>query len=252
MRTALALAALVAAAVPLTGTAAAGGIGLSASPARLRLDGPAGGSIAVRNPGARPLLVDVSRAGLARSLRGRARIRPPRDALTWLRVRPRRLRLAAHGSGVLRIVAAPPRGSSPGDHPALVLITTRPLGERHVRVRLRIGVVVVLHVPGRIVRRLDPRTLSLRRRHGRTLLELRLVNRGNVTEELGGAALRLELRRRGRVVALLRPRHLELLPHSAGIAEFPYRGRVHGSVSVRAVLPPKLRGKKVRIFRLRL
>lgn len=251
MRRAFALAALVAAAVPLSGTAAAGGIGLSASPARLRLEGPSAVSITVRNPGERPLLVDVSRAGLARTLHGRARIRPPRDALTWLRLRPRRLRLAAQGSAVLRVVAAPPHGISPGDHPALVLLTTRPVGAKRVRIRLRVGVVVVLHVPGRIVRRLDLRGLSLRRRHGRTLLELRLVNRGNVAEELGGRTLRLRLFRHGRVLATLRPRPLELLPHSAGIAEFRFRGHVHGAVTVRAVPAPALHGR-VRSFHLRL
>lgn len=83
------------------------------------------------------------------------------------------------------------------------------------------------------------------------LLELRLVNRGNVTEELGGGRLRLALLRDGRVFATLRPRHRELLPDAAGIAQFPYRGPVRGSVVARIRLGAPLRGP-ARSFRLRL
>jgi len=247
VRRTVALAALVAAAAPLPGAAAVGGIGLSASPSRLRLQGRSTASITVRNPGARTLVVEVSRAGLARSLRGEARIRP-RTRVGWLRLRPRRLRLAPESTAALRVAAAPGKRISPGDHPGLVLLTTRPVGAKHVRVRLRVGVVVVLHVAGRIVHRLDVRALSVRRRHGRTLLELRLVNRGNVAEELGGTEVRLALLRGGRELATLRPRRLELLPGAAGIAEFPYRGRVHGAVIVRVLLQPRLgRGRSFRV-----
>lgn len=237
MRRCLVLAALLVAAAPLPGAAATGGIGLSASPVRLRLDPGKSALISVRNPGSKPLLVDVSRAGYGRSLRGRARIRPARAA-AWLRLGPRRLRLRARATAVLRVAASPARGISPGDHPALVLLTTRPLGERHVRVRLRVGVVVFLHVPGRIVRRVDLQRLSVLRRGRRRLLELRLVNRGNVIERLGGGRLRLALLRRGRVLATLRAGRLELLPHSSGIAEFSYRGPRLGTITARAELRP--------------
>ncbi len=122
---------------------------------------------------------------------------------------------------------------------------------KHVRLRLRVGVIVVLHVRGRIVRRLDARRLSVRRRRSRRLLELLLVNRGNVTERLGGDAVRLVLRRHGRTVATLRPQRRELLPHSAGLADFPYRGRLRGDVVVRIALPPSVHGSR-RTFRIRL
>jgi translation initiation factor IF-1 len=247
VRRAFALAAILAAAAPLPGAAAVNGIGLSASPSRVRLQGRAAATITVRNPGARPLVVEVSGAGLGRSLRGQARIRP-RTPVAWLRVRPRRLRLAPAATAVLHVATAPSRSVSPGDHPGLVLLTTRPLGARHVRVRLRVGVVVVLHVRGRIVHRLDPRALAVQRRRGRTLLELRLVNRGNVTEELGGTAVRIALLRDGHPLAMLRPRHLELLPHSTGIAEFRYRGLARGTITARVVVAPKLgRGRSFRI-----
>jgi hypothetical protein len=132
-----------------------------------------------------------------------------------------------------------------------VLLTTRPLGVRRVRLRLRVGVIVVLHVRGRIVRRLDARTLTVRRHGRRRVLELLLANRGNVTERLGADGLRLALLRHGRPLATLRPRRRELLPHSKGIAEFGYRGHVRGTVRARVEVRPPARASR-RVFRIRL
>jgi len=242
---------LGAAAASIPGAAAGRGIGLSASPLRLTLRGASAAAITVRNPGRRPLLVDVSRAGFARSLRGRPQVRPARGADAWLRVRPRRLRVAPGAKATLHVAAKLPRRAAPGDHPALVLLTTRPLGVHRVRLRLRVGVIVVLHVRGRIVRRLDSRALTVRQVGKRRLLELRLVNRGNVTERLGADGLRLVLLGHGRTLATLRPRQRELLPRSAGIAEFTYRGAARGAVVARIELRPPVRGP-LRSFHVRL
>jgi hypothetical protein len=215
------------------------------------LRGASTAAVVVRNPGRRALLVDVSRAGFSRSLRGKPRIRPARDVAKWLRMRPKRIRIAPGAKGILHVRARPPRGEGPGDHPALLLLTTRPLGVHHVRVRVRVGVIVVLRVRGRIVRRLDARALSVRRRPGIRQLQLRLVNRGNVTERLGADGLRLALLAGGRRVATLRPHSRELLPHTAGIAVFTYRGRLRGPALARVELRPPLRGR-ARTFHLRL
>jgi hypothetical protein len=251
VRRTLAALVLVAAAASIPGAAAGRGIGLSASPLRLNLRGASVAAITVRNPGRSPMLLDVSRAGFARSLRGRPRVRPAGRATNWLRLSAKRIRIAAGGRTVLHVRAAPPRRAAAGDHPALVLLTTRPHGARHVRVRVRIGVIVVLHIPGRIVHSLDPRALEVRHRGVLRLLELRIVNRGNVTERLGGGRLRLALLRQGRTFVTLRPRQLELLPHSMGIAEFVYRGRVRGTVAARVELRPPLRSH-LRAFWIRL
>jgi hypothetical protein len=178
-------------------------------------------------------------------------VRPSSSVAGWLRVRPRRLRVAAGGRAVLRVASAPPRRAEPGDHPALVLLTTRPLGAHRVRVRLRLGVIVDLHTSGRIVHRLDARRLTVRRDGRRRLLDLLLVNRGNVTERLGGTALRLALLRSGRTIATLWPRQRELLPRSRGIVEFVYYGSERGSAVARIELRPPLRGRP-RSFHLRL
>jgi hypothetical protein len=241
---------LVAAAASIPGAAAGRGIALSASPLRLTLRGASAAAVTVRNPGRRPLLVDVSRSGFARSLHGKPQMRSAGGA-GWLRLRPKRIRLGAGAKAVLRVRAAPPRRTAPGDHPALVLLTTRPLGVKHVRVRLRVGVIVNLRVGGRIVRRLEARALDVRRLGARRLLELRLFNRGNVTERLGRDGLRLSLSRDGRRFATLRPRSDDLLPHSTGVVAFPYGGRVRGSVVARVELRTPVRGPRRR-FHLRL
>jgi hypothetical protein len=118
-------------------------------------------------------------------------------------------------------------------------------------VRLRVGVIVDLRVRGRIVRRLDARALTVRRSGTQRLLELRIVNRGNVMERLAGDALRISLLRDGRKLATLRPLSREILPHSAGIAVFAYRGRLRGPVVARVELRPPIEGPR-RSFRVRL
>jgi len=251
VRRALALLVLATAAASIPGAAAGRGIALSASPLRLTLRGAATGAVTVRNPGRRTLLVDVSRAGFARTLRGKPRVRSALPASRWLIVHPLRFRLAPRGKATLHLVAAPPQRAAPGDHPELVLLTTRPLGVHHVRLRLRVGLIVDLHVRGRIVRRIDARSLDVRGSGTTRLLELHLVNRGNVTERLGGDGLRLALLRNGRRFVSLRPRRQELLPHSAGIAVFPYRGRLRGAVLARVELRAPVRGRQ-RSFGVRL
>ena len=251
MRRALAALVLVTAAASIPGAAAGRGIGLSASPLRVKLRGASTAAVVVRNPGRRALLVDVSRAGFARSLRGKARVRPARGSALWLRMRPKRIRIAPGAKGVLHVRAVPPPRAAPGDHPALVLLTTRPLGVRHVRVRLRVGVIVDLRIGGRIVRRLSARALTVRHSGTLRLLELRLVNRGNVTERLAGDGLRISLLREGLKLVTLRPRSRELLPHTAGIAVFAYRGPLRGPVVARVELKPPVEGS-TRSFRIRL
>jgi hypothetical protein len=248
---ALAAAILAAAAASIPGAAAGRTIGLSASPLRLTLKGGSARAITVRNPGRRALRVDVSRAGFTRSLRGQPRVLPAHGAATWLRLHPRRFRIAPGAKATLHVVAVPSRRAAPGDHAALVLLITRPLGVRRVRLRLRVGVIVVLRVRGRIVRRLVARKLTVRRAGPRRLLELRLVNRGNATERLGGRTLRLALLRHGRTLATLRPRRQELLPHSSGLAEFTYRGHARGRILARVELRPPVRGPR-RSFHVRL
>ena len=91
---------------------------------------------------------------------------------------------------------------------------------------MRVGVVVFVRVPGRIVHRLELRALRARG----SVLEAAIANRGNVVEHV---RVRVSLSRGGRVLARLGPVVRTLLPHSRAIERFRYRGRVHGWVTAR-------------------
>jgi hypothetical protein len=252
----LGVAALVAAALipmPTKGAAAGGNpaAALGVSPLRVELKGASTTTITVRNPGARPLVVTASRAGFARTLRGKPRIKALTGAAGWLQTRPRRLRLGSHASATLRLVAKPPAGARPGDHPALLLLTTRPPAVKTVHVLLRIGVVVLVRVSGTIVHRLVPRALTVHRDGTDRILAVRLANRGNVSEWIGGRRVALVLSNGGKRFATLHARRFDLLPHSAGIAEFPYHGAVRGPVVAQVAFRPATLGVS-RTFRVTL
>jgi hypothetical protein len=241
-------------AAALIPSAAAGGnpaAALGVSPLRIELNGASTASITVHNPGARPLVVTATRAGFARTLHGKPRIKAARGAAAWLRMQPRRLRLAPHKTASFQLTAKPPAGATPGDHPALVLLATRPPADKKVHVLLRVGVVVLVRVAGVIVHDLEPQSLSVRREGARRQLSLRVANRGNVAERLRGTHLELVLRRHGKRVATLRAHLLDLLPHSAGIAQFVYRGTARGRVRATVVLRPRSIGR-TRSFRVSL
>jgi hypothetical protein len=231
---------------------------LSASPAHLSLIGKASRQVRVMNPGESAVVVDVTRAGFALDLRGRPRVVPRgqalRAAVSWLRVRPGRFVLRPGAAASLTVISTPPRRPEPGEHDALVLLTTRPRPGRALAVRMRIGIVVVVRIPGRIVRRLVP--LGLRVRHeGRVrLLELRVANRGNITETLSRRCVSVSLRRGGRAVARLRPLARRFLPRSSGIAEIRYAGRLRGWAHVRVAPTGRRACARVlhRTFRIRL
>jgi hypothetical protein len=190
---------------------------ISVSPARVEL--AAGGTATIRlaNAGRTATTVVVRPAGFAVALRGRPHPEP--RAPSWLRLRPRTVTLPPRGAAEIAVTAGhgPP---SPGDHVGLVLLRTAPQ-RGQVDVRLQIGVVVVMRVPGAIVHRL--RVVGAHVRPG--TVEVVLANAGNVSERLDAARLRVLVRRRGAVVARLRAPARELLPHSRGIVSLPWRGR---------------------------
>jgi hypothetical protein len=117
-------------------------VALAVSPSRLVLAAGQTGTIEIVNRGDTRSTVTASASGLALGLRGRPRVvlRP-----AGLVVRPRRLAVPAGGTATVAVSA--PRGSRPGDRPALVLVSTGG-GVRGVAVGLRIGVVALVRVLG--------------------------------------------------------------------------------------------------------
>jgi hypothetical protein len=209
-------------------------IALAAAPARLQLAAGSSRAVQVTNPGATSVIVDAAPAGYAVDARGRPRIAAPRgrSAGAWLGVTPRRLALPPAGWAWLRLSAVAPRGARPGDHTALLLLATQPLRRGSVPTRIRIGVVVVVRVPGRIVRRVVLQAVRVGHRGGARVLEVAIADQGNVDEWIGARRLLITLSRDGRVLARLRPTGRRFLARSRGVAVARAPERLRGPVRV--------------------
>ena len=229
-------------------------VGLTATPSRVSLAGTSTADVRVTNPGSLPVVVDVEQAGFSLDLRGRPKVVPRARgrAVGWLTVRPTRFVLGASETRSLAVSARLPARVEPGDHDALVLLTIRLRREGGVAVRMRLGIVVVVRAPGRVVRRLALGRLDVRRTRAARILELRVANRGNVTESLARGRVRLWLRRGGAVTRLhAAPRDLH--PRSSGIVQLRYGGRLRGWVTARVEVatPPGMPVLR-RTYRIRL
>lgn len=228
---------------------------IAAAPARVTLTGAEQRTIRVTNSGGAIALIDVAPAGFALDLRGRPRIVPRSDAVAArLVVQPRRLALQPGEPSTLVVSAAIPPHARAGDHPTLVLLTTRPRPGSGLGVRLQIGIVVMVRVPGAVTHRLDVRRLRVRRVHGADLIELAVLNRGNVTERLGRGRVLVTLRRRGRVIARLATTAREVFPRAVATQAFRYAGRFRGLVTALVAVARPASGVPVlrRSYRIRL
>jgi hypothetical protein len=230
-------------------------LALTATPAHVSLAGSERSTIRVTNAGRVPVVVEVGRAGFSLDRRGRPRVVPRGDvraAVAWLTIRPGRFELAAGANRWLTVSSRLPARVEPGDHDALVLLTTRPRRTAGVVVRMRIGVVVVVRAPGRVVRRLELGRLQVRRARGARLLELWVFNRGNVTETLERGRVWIALRR-GVAQTRLRAEGRQLRPRTGGIVQLPYRGALTGWVTAQARIAAQPGAAAVvRTFRVRL
>jgi hypothetical protein len=231
-------------------------VALTAAPARVMLAGSGRATVRLTNSGTKRVVVDASRAGFALTLRGRPRIvraTSARSAASWLNLRPGHIELPPRTSATLVLSATVPRTAEPGDHDALVLLTTRPSADARVAVRVRLGVLVVVRAPGAVVRRLELRRLRVFRRGRRRLLGLGVVNRGNVTETLARARVSIARAGAPRRFETVVARTREVRPHTRARLEFRLPTRVRGAVTARVVVPA-VRGRSAlrRTYRLRL
>jgi hypothetical protein len=232
-------------------------VALTASPPHVALAGSGRTTVRVTNAGTSQVVVDVTRAGFDLDLRGRPRIvgrdTVARSAADWLVFRPRSLVLKPGGSAAVAITSTLPSRAEPGDHDALLLFTTRRRVRDGVAVRMRMGVVVVVRAPGRVVRRLELRGLRMALRGRQRVLELDIANRGNVTESLSRARSTLSVFRDGRRIAKLHAESRELRPRTGGVLQFVYRRPARGTVTARVDIAPESSSRVLRrTYRLRL
>ena len=211
-------------------------ISLSVAPAHVSMAPGSTQTLEVTNTGRTAIVVAASTAGYPLDLRGRARIVQSAGTASWLSLRPGRLVLPPRSTVPLTVAAHRPPGARPGDHDALVLLTSLPRAAGALAVRMRVGVVVAVRVPGRLVSELD--AVALRRaRPG--LIELSLANRGNVVEQIVPGRVGLVLWRRGRVLVRLAPVVRKLLPLTRGLAELHYPRRLRGLVTAVVEVGPR-------------
>jgi hypothetical protein len=218
-------------------------VALQVSPARVALAAPGSRTIRLRNVGVRQVVVDTARRTLG----------PRQAANRWLTIAPTRLVLGPGSSAAFTVRAVPGPRATPGDHHVLVLLVGRSTTAARVTVRMRLGIVVRVRVPGRIVRRLELRGLRVRR-HGRVRVLLASVaNRGNVSEEIFGPVT-ISLTRGGHALARLRvPARRELRPGTGALFRARYAGPVRGWVNARVTV--RVRGAArsfERRYRIRL
>jgi hypothetical protein len=222
-------------------------LGLAAWPARATVDAGRPQVVHIRNGGVHPVVLDVAAAGFGLDLRGTPRVVRGNTASGWLVIRPRVIRLAPGAIRTLTVWPRIPRGARPGDHPVLVLLRTRPSGGRAIGVEVRIGVVVDVRVAGAVHRRLRIGPLLVVHAGAHRRLVLALVNAGDLTERVVPPT-ELELYAGRRLVARLRAARRELLPHSRGLLEFAYAGRLRGPL--RAVFVGRGLGRRAFAVRL--
>ena len=214
--------ALVPAAAGTSAPAPARPLALTAAPARVAFRGGGDATVRIRNTGTRRVVVEAALAGFALDLRGRPHVvarRHARSAAPWLTLRPARFTLTPHSVAHLHVTARLPRRVEPGDHDALVLLSTRPVARARVAVRLRLGVVVLVRAPGTVVRRVQLGRLRVGRRRGKRALELIVANAGNVTERLLHVHAVLSRPSTGRHVTTVAAAARDLRPRTRGLFE---------------------------------
>lgn len=229
-------------------------LSVAAWPARTVVTAPGRTTIHVDNPGPDAIVVDAAASGYALDLRGRPVLRPGRATGTWLVIRPTRVVVHARSRAEVSVVVERPRTARPGDHALVVLLTTRVPSGRKVLARLRIGVVVVVRVPGAATRLLRVDGLQVERRGRRTLLGVSVVNEGNLDEWISKRRLEIRLLRRGRLIATLEAVPRRLLARAHGLVEARSAGRMTGTVAAVVLLRSPRSGVAVvrRTFWLRL
>jgi hypothetical protein len=231
---AVAALALLASASPAGAGGDASGLAVSAWPARVVVNAPGTTTVAVGNPGREPIVLVARPRAYALDAHGRPRIEAA--AARWLAVRPVRFTVPPHGTVQLRVSVRRPAGAGPGDHAELVLLSTEPPDGRRVFARLRIGVVVVVRVPGRLVHRLGLGRLRLASRQPVTRLQLVVVNRGNVEEWLERGRISVSLVRGGWRLASAPIATRRLLARSSGLVEARFRRPLRGWVTAVVVV----------------
>jgi hypothetical protein len=243
---------LFASAIPAGASSHPPALSVSAWPARVVVAAPGSTTVRIGNSGASPVRLVASSRGYALDAFGRPRLRPP--GAGWISVRPARLVVATHRVEEIEVRVERPAGARSGDHAQVLLVSTEPPSRRRLVATLRIGIVVVARVPGRIVHHLGVAHVQARHQGRQTTIELVVANRGNVDEWLVRGRVSVTLLRRGSRPVTLQVAARRLLARSSGIVEATLRGHLRGRLTVVVALRRPTPGVRLahRRYQLRL
>lgn len=221
---------LFASAVPAGANSHPRALSVSAWPARVVVPAPGSTTVRVGNSSSAPVRLLASPRGYALDALGRPHLHAARAA--WLSVKPARVVVAPHGVVQIEVRVKRPAGAKPGDHAQVLLVSSAPPARRRLVATLRIGVVVVARVPGRLVHRLSVARVQARSRGRQITVEVVIANRGNVDEWIGPGRVSVTLGRRGAKPVTVPVPARRLLARSAGIVVARFRGHLRGAVAV--------------------
>jgi len=221
-------------------------LGLTVSPAPLTLLGQRQTTLSVVNHGSQPVNLVLSLTNYALGGNGRPLIGPKvggsRSARSWILLQPKQLHLNPGQRGGVRLLSVPPQQATPGDHQALVLLTATQPSPGRFLVRHRIGVGVLVRVPGPIRRRLAIGAVTARHVGRKDVVRVTVRNLGNINERLARGQVTVQLRRGRRNVATLRTQPRSLLPGTSGVVVASRVGHRRGAftavVRLRFARPP--------------
>jgi hypothetical protein len=164
------------------------------------------------------------------------RTAPKASASRWLAVSPSTLALAPGESTTLSVRATPPSTAAPGDHQALVLLSGRPVRSQRgsVLVHARLGMGVLVRVPGDLRRRLMITRINGRGHGAKRTLRVGLTNPGNVNEVLTRGQVTATFTLGGRATTCSMTGRRSLLPGARAVVTIRCPGKL--TRTVRAVV----------------
>lgn len=223
-----------------TALADASTISLSVNPSTLQLQAGDTQNVSVTNIGDASTNLTVAVGDYAMTPSGTVilnpRTAPKVSASRWLAVSPPMVALNPGESTTLSVRATPPSTARPGDHEALVLLSGKPVrGQRGtVVVNARLGIGVLVRVPGDLRRRLTITRIRERGHGAKRTLQVGLTNMGNVNEVLARGQATATFTRRGRTTTCALTGRRSILPGAKAVVVIRCPGAL--SRAVRAVV----------------
>ena len=218
------------------------GISVSVAPSHLVIPAGQTQDLTISNPGSDPVTFDLSTGNYVLSANGQVQIdpkQPPaRSAKDWIRLSPSTVTIDGQQSATIHVATKRVSSAAPGDHQALVFITSRATSTPgSVGVQTRLGIGVVVRVPGTLIRRLRVNKPTVATRGGVRVLQVRITNAGNINERFEKGQVRVTLRTgAAKTVLIAKPQNV--LPGTYGIFSLPYRGKLTGTVKATATVRP--------------